>query len=64
MTPEEDEETSNAAALRTRLEHVYWIGGGSGGGKSTIARRIADQHGLDVYATDHCWRDWCGRWRL
>ena len=32
--------------------HVYWIGGGSGAGKSTIARRIAARHGMQVYATD------------
>jgi hypothetical protein len=38
--------------LQARLRHVYWIGGGSGAGKSTIARRIADQHGLHLYATD------------
>jgi 2-phosphoglycerate kinase len=31
---------------------VYWIGGGSGAGKSTIARHIAAQYGLDVYSTD------------
>jgi hypothetical protein len=37
---------------RERLRHVYWIGGGSGAGKSTIARRIAARHGLRVYATD------------
>ena len=35
----------DAAALRTRLRHVYWLGGGSGAGKSTIARRIAAEHG-------------------
>ncbi len=35
-----------------RLRHVYWIGGGSGAGKSTIARRIAAQHGFRVYSTD------------
>src|SRR5690349_3913393 len=40
------------ALLRERLRHVYWIGGGSCAGKSTIARRIADQHGLRLYATD------------
>jgi hypothetical protein len=34
------------------LPHVYWIGGGSGAGKSTIARRIAAEHGLGVYSTD------------
>ena len=43
---------ADAAALRARLRHVYWIGGGSGAGKLTIARRTADRHGLCVYATD------------
>jgi 2-phosphoglycerate kinase len=38
--------------LREQLRHVYWIGGGSGAGKSTIARRVADRHGLRVYSTD------------
>ena len=38
--------------IREKLQHVYWIGGGSAAGKSTIARRIAAQHGLRVYATD------------
>ena len=28
-------------ALRSPLRHVYWLGGGSGAGKSTIARRLA-----------------------
>ncbi|RZS43701.1 hypothetical protein EV193_102682 [Herbihabitans rhizosphaerae] len=32
--------------LAERLRHVYRIGGGSGAGKSTIARRLADRHGL------------------
>ena len=41
-----------AAALRERLRHVYWIGGGSGAGKSTIARRLADEYGWRLYATD------------
>jgi hypothetical protein len=40
------------AVLRARLSHIYWIGGGSGAGKSTIARRLAARHGLRVYATD------------
>src|SRR5690348_16726350 len=34
------------------LRHVFWIGGGSGAGKSTVARRIAAQHRLRLYATD------------
>jgi 2-phosphoglycerate kinase len=49
MRPEPQEE---AAELRARLRHVYWLGGGSGAGKSTIARRLAAQHGLRVYPTD------------
>lgn len=40
------------AALRDRLRHVYWLGGGSCAGKSAIARRIAGRYGLDLYATD------------
>lgn len=35
-----------------QLRHVYWIGGGSIAGKSTIARRLAAEHGLQLYATD------------
>ena len=40
------------AALRDRLRHVYWLGGGSCAGKSAIARRIAGRYGLGLYATD------------
>ena len=44
-----------------QLRHVYWIGGGSIAGKSTVARRIAAEQGLQLYATDdamadHAWR--------
>ena len=39
------------------LQHVYWIGGGSAAGKSTVARRLAAQHGLRVYATDDVMAD-------
>ena len=35
----------------------YWIGGGSAAGKSTIASRIAAQHGLSVYSTDDVMAD-------
>jgi len=42
----------NAASLSRRLRRVYWIGGGSGAGKSTIARRLSDEHGLLRYSTD------------
>jgi hypothetical protein len=50
MRPE-FEDLPNAAALRARLRHVYWLGGGSGAGKSTIAQRIAAEHEMLVYAT-------------
>jgi hypothetical protein len=40
---------------------VYWIGGGSGAGKSTIARRLADRHGLRLYATDDVMADHAAR---
>lgn len=35
-----------------RLRHVRWIGGGSGAGKSTIARRLAAAYGWGQYSTD------------
>ena len=50
-------EPADAAALRAQLRHVYWIGGGSGAGKSTIARRFAARHGLARYATDDLMSD-------
>lgn len=40
---------------------MYWVGGGSGAGKSTIARRLAAQHGLRGYATDAVMADHAGR---
>ncbi len=43
--------------LSHRLRHVYWLGGGSGAGKSTIARRLATRHGLAVYSTDDAMAD-------
>jgi|SRR5579859_7781170 len=36
---------------RLRLRHIRWIGGGSGAGKSTVARRLAEKYGLRLY---HC----------
>lgn len=35
-----------------RLEGVRWLGGGSGAGKTTLARRLAERRGLRVYDTD------------
>ncbi|MFL5383853.1 MAG: hypothetical protein ACJ8GN_15135 [Longimicrobiaceae bacterium] len=52
MAPGWHGDTADGAVLRERLRHVRWIGGGSGAGKSTIARRVAARHGLRVYATD------------
>ncbi|MGW4412827.1 hypothetical protein ACWEJ6_53245 [Nonomuraea sp. NPDC004702] len=48
----QEHERAEAATLRKRLKNVYWIGGGSGGGKSAIAQRLAIEYGLSVYATD------------
>ncbi|MEU2270575.1 hypothetical protein ABZ568_30035 [Streptomyces olindensis] len=43
--------------VSAQLRHVYWIGGGSGAGKSTIARRLASRHGWRLYATDEVMGD-------
>jgi hypothetical protein len=50
-------EPVDPAVLRRRLRHVYWIGGGSGAGKSTVARRLAARHGLRPFATDDVMAD-------
>ncbi|PPS70877.1 MULTISPECIES: hypothetical protein [Streptomyces] len=39
------------------MRNVYWIGGGSGAGKSTIARRLADRYGWRRYVTDDAMAD-------
>jgi hypothetical protein len=52
MPTEKPGEEPDTADLPARLRHVYWIGGGSGAGKSTVARRLADRHGWGLYATD------------
>lgn len=52
MQTEQYAPIANAKELQEQLRHIYWLGGGSGAGKSTIAQRIADECGLQLYATD------------
>jgi 2-phosphoglycerate kinase len=52
---------SDSEWLRHELRHVYWIGGGSAAGKSTITRRIAAEHGLQPYVTDDMMAEHAGR---
>jgi hypothetical protein len=61
MRLEDQEVAVDAAVLRARLRHGYWIGGGTGAGKSTITRRIAAQHGLHAYSTDEVMADHASR---
>jgi hypothetical protein len=49
------------AETRDHLRHVYWIGGGSGAGKSTVARMLAVEHGFRIYDTDEAMADHAGR---
>jgi hypothetical protein len=39
-----------------------WIGGGTGGGKSTTARALAVRHGLRRFAIDSFWYAYDSRW--
>jgi hypothetical protein len=50
-------EGPEAGALASRLQHVYWLGGGSGAGKSTIARGLTTKYGLRLYSTDEAMAD-------
>jgi 2-phosphoglycerate kinase len=57
MQRSRDTEIAKNEVLSSRLRHIYWIGGGSSAGKSTIAKRMADQYGLRHYSTDEKIRD-------
>jgi 2-phosphoglycerate kinase len=57
MQPERHDEIADATALKEHLRHIYWVGGGSGAGKSTIAGRIAARYGLHHYSTDEMMSD-------
>jgi 2-phosphoglycerate kinase len=46
-----------APDLAAILTHVYWLGGTSGAGKSTVARRLAAECELTLYSTDEVMRD-------
>lgn len=37
------------------FDHVVWIGGGTGGGKTTVARVLAVRHGLRAFHVDAFW---------
>jgi 2-phosphoglycerate kinase len=51
----------DSAQLPARLRHVRWIGGGSGAGKTTIARQLAAVYGLHLYDTDAAMADHASR---
>jgi len=61
MRSERPEKILDHGALQEELRHVYWIGGGSAAGKSTIAHRLAAQHDLHVCATDEVMSDHASR---
>jgi 2-phosphoglycerate kinase len=41
-----------AGGLRKQLRHVRFIGGSTGSGKSTVARRLAAEHGLRLHQAE------------
>lgn len=43
------------------MRNVYWLGGGSAAGKSTIASRLAVRHRLHLYSTDDAMADHAAR---
>lgn len=38
--------------LVSSLDHIRWVGGGTGAGKTMVTRRLAEQFGLPVYSSD------------
>lgn len=41
--------------IKRDLKHVYWLGGSSCAGKSTIAQMLEEELGLDIYPIDPKW---------
>ena len=50
-------ETRNAR----QLDHVRWIGGGSGGGKTTLSRILAERFACRLYSSDKTMREHSAR---
>jgi hypothetical protein len=44
----------------TTTASTYWIGGGTGAGKSTVARALSARHGLRRFAIDSFWYAYAG----
>ena len=45
----------------SRLTHVRWIAGGTGAGKSTLTRILAERYDVAVYIGDLAERGWVSR---
>jgi hypothetical protein len=45
----------------SELEHVRWIGGGSGAGKTTLSRLLAERFGCRLYSSDQAMREHSAR---
>lgn len=43
------------------LGHIRWVGGGTGAGKTTVTRHLAERFGLRVYSSDSTIKDHAGR---
>lgn len=52
----EDTPAVTALGLDTRgvgsLDHIRWVGGDTGAGKTTVTRRLSERFGLPVYSSD------------
>ncbi|MFG1678094.1 hypothetical protein [Micromonospora sp. NPDC049282] len=47
--------------LARRLSHVRWLAGGTGAGKSTLARALAERYDVLIYDGDRAERGYVGR---
>jgi hypothetical protein len=61
VTPLGDNRGVTGEDLKARLAEVFWLGGGSGAGKSTMARLLAADQGMRVYDSDEAMSRHAGR---
>ena len=52
---------SNCAEITVGFPRIYWLGGGSGAGKTTVAQHIANKYAYDLYSTDFAMNDHSSR---